>query len=202
MWLAVARGVQVRPRRRRVDCANEGGATVYVQALQRRAHARRIIDCKRLNVVIRYMKRHKCGLKSIILQHPLKLVALIDAAFKAQPEEATGLAFRGLAATLCEHRGDWTHFHGENKKAHFIAFIVTRQRRVVRSTFSAELNGCVNSIEQMFLLQCILHQIYRGTPQSPERMIDMLENGQDVPAIGYLCGRQGSVLCDCRIGCL
>ena len=31
---------------------------VYVQALQRRAHAPRIEDCKRLNVVIRYMERH------------------------------------------------------------------------------------------------------------------------------------------------
>lgn len=38
---------------------------VYVQALQRRAHAPRMKDCKRLNIVIRHMKRHRCCLKSI-----------------------------------------------------------------------------------------------------------------------------------------
>ena len=151
---------------------------VYVQALQRRAHAPRITDCKRLNTVIRYMKRHKCGLKSVTLQRPLKLVAFIDAAFKAQPEEATGLALRGLAATLCEDPGEGKQLHGDNKKANLVDFIVRRQRRVVRFTFSAELNGLVDSIEQMLLLQCTLHQIYCGTTQSPERMIDLLESGK------------------------
>ena len=78
---------------------------VYVQALQRRARAPRIKYCKRLNVAMRYMKRHKCGLKSIALQHPLRFVAFTDAAFKAQPEESIGLAFRGRSAVLSEDRG-------------------------------------------------------------------------------------------------
>ena len=56
---------------------------VYVQSLQRRAHAFRIKDCKKLNLVIRYMKRHKRGLKPVALQHPLKLPGFTDAAFKA-----------------------------------------------------------------------------------------------------------------------
>ena len=129
-------------------------------------------------MVIRYMKRHKCGLKSVTLQRPLKLVAFIDAAFKAQPEKATGLALRGLAATLCEDRGDGKQLHDDNKKADLVDFIVRRQRRVVRSTFSAELNGLVDSIEQMLLLQCTLHQIYCNTTQSPERMMDLLERGE------------------------
>ena len=149
---------------------------VYVQALQRRARAPRIIDCNRLDVVIRYMKRHKCGLKSITLKHPLKLVAFTNAAFKAQPEDATGLALRGLAATLCEDQGAGEQPHSDNLKANLVDFNVRRQRRVVRSTFSAELNGFVDSIEQMLLLQCTLHQICCGTAQSPERMIDLLEN--------------------------
>ena len=38
---------------------------VYVQAFQRRVHAPRVADCKRLNLVIRYMKEHKCGFKSV-----------------------------------------------------------------------------------------------------------------------------------------
>ena len=75
----------------------------------------------------------------------------------AQLEEASGLAPRGLAATLCEDTGAYDEPHGKNKIANLVDFTVRRQRRVVRSTFSAELNGLVDSIEQMLLLQCTLH---------------------------------------------
>ena len=136
-----------------------------------------------MNVVMRYMKRHNCGLKSITLQHPLKLVASMDAAFKAQPGEATGLVPRGLAATLCEDRGEGKQPHGDNRKANFVDFSVRRQRCVVRSTFSVELNGLVDSIEQMLLLQCILHRIYCGTARSQERMTDLLEKGKMYPPL-------------------
>ena len=53
-------------------------------------------------LIVRHTKRHKCGLKSVCLRHPLKLVGFADAAFKAQPDEPIGLALRGLAATLQE----------------------------------------------------------------------------------------------------
>ena len=55
---------------------------------------------------MRYMALHKCGLKGVILQHPLKLVASIEAASKAQAEESSGLGLRGLADTLCKDRGE------------------------------------------------------------------------------------------------
>ena len=42
---------------------------VYVHALRRRAHAPRISDCKRLNIVIEYVERHKCGFNSAEIQH-------------------------------------------------------------------------------------------------------------------------------------
>ena len=64
-----------------------------------------------------------------------------------------------------------------------VDFTVRRQRRVVRSTFSAELNGLVDSVEQMMLLQVTLHQIYCGTTQTPEDMVDMLENGGLYPPL-------------------
>ena len=130
---------------------------VYVQALQRRAHAPRIKDCKRFGIVIRHMKRHKCGIRSIALNHPVKLGVSTDAAFKAQPEEPPGLAFRGLAATLCEDEGDATKPHASGAKVNFVDFMVRRQRGVVRSTFSAEFNGLVDSAEQVLRLQCTLH---------------------------------------------
>lgn len=82
-------------------CYRGAELAVYVQTLQGRAHTPCISDCKKLNVVIKYMKRRKCGLNSVELQHPLKLVAFIDVAFKTQFREPIGLAFRGLAAILC-----------------------------------------------------------------------------------------------------
>ena len=130
------------------------------------------------------MKRHKYGLKSIGLQHPLKLVAFTDAAFKAQPEESTRLALRGLAAVLEEDDGS-SKPSGENDLANLVDFTVRRQRRVVRSTFGAELNGLVDSVEQMLMLQCTLHQIDCGTSQPPEHMIDLLECGKLYPPADF-----------------
>ena len=155
---------------------------VYVQALQGRAHASRIIDCKILNLVIRYMKRHKCGFKSVHLRHPLKLVGFTDAGFKAQPDEPTCIALRGLAATLQEDAATNDQPHSVGGLANLVDFTVRRQRRVVRSTFSAELNWLVDSVEHLFLLQLTLHQIYCGAHQSPEDMIDLLEHGGLYPA--------------------
>ena len=40
---------------------------------------------------------------------------------------------------------------GANKVANLLDFTVRRQRRVVRSTFAAELNGLVDSVEQLVL---------------------------------------------------
>ena len=50
--------------------------------------------------------------------------------------------------------------HSISGLANLVDFIVRRQRRVVRSAFGAELNGPVDSVEQFFLLQITLHQIY------------------------------------------
>ena len=122
-----------------------------MQAFQRRARASRIKDCKRLIIVIRYVERIKCGFKSIILQYPLKFVAFTDVAFKAQFEEPIGLASRGLATVLCEDR-DGDECSENNDKVNFIDFAVGRRRRVVRSIFSAEFNGLVDSIERMLVL--------------------------------------------------
>ena len=40
---------------------------VYAQVLQRRVHAPEVTNCKRLNFVIRYMKKHKCGSDQVVL---------------------------------------------------------------------------------------------------------------------------------------
>ena len=117
------------------------------------------------------MERHKYGFKSIQARHPLKFTAPIDAAVKAQPEESTGLALRGLVACLMEDT-DNSKPCSASGVANLVDFTIRRQRRLVRSTFSAELNGLVDSIEQMMLLHVALHQFYCGTGQKPEEMVD------------------------------
>ena len=105
--------------------------------------------------MIRHMKKHKCGLKSVRLKHPLKLVGFMDVAFKAQPGEPIGLALRGLVATLQEDSFGNDQPHSVGGLVNLVDFIVRRQRRVMRSTFSAELNGLVYSVEQLLLLHFV-----------------------------------------------
>ena len=63
-----------------------------------------------------------------------------------------------------------------NGGADFADFTMRRQQRVLKSTFSAEPDGSLDRIEQMLLLQAIVHQIYCGTSQSPVDMVDLFEN--------------------------
>ena len=84
---------------------------------------------------------------------------------------------------LCEDRECGVKPHGANGKADLIEFTIRRRRRVIRSMPNAELKGLVDSIQQMLLLQCTLHQIYCGTAQTRERMIDLLEGGLMYPPL-------------------
>ena len=101
-----------------------------------------IKGCKGANLVIRYLRRHKVGLRTVQIPHPLRFVGFTDAAFKALVDEPTGLALRGLAAIVMEDDlpGKPQAVSG---RANLLDFTVRRQRRVVRSTFSAELNGLI-----------------------------------------------------------
>ena len=119
---------------------------MYIQALQRRGTAPRVKDAKRCNLVIRYLRRHKSGLRAVRLSHPMRLVGFTDAAFKALVDEPSGLALRGLAAVQMSDTG-LSKPHSSNGRGNLLDYAVRRQRRVVRSTFSAELNGLVDSVE-------------------------------------------------------
>ena len=97
-------------------------------------------------------------------------------------DEPTGLALRGLAAT-CMEDTDQSRPQAANSVANLLDFTVRRQRRVVRSTFSAALTGLVDSIEQMLLLQATLHQVFCGTDQSAQDLVDLLECGKLYPPV-------------------
>ena len=117
------------------------------------------------------------------MKRPLMLIAFTNAAFKAQPLEATGLAPRGLAATLCEDKEARKQLHADNLQIDLIDFIKRRQKRVVRSTFNAEFASIVVNVEHILLLQRTLHQTYCGAAQSTERMIHPLETGLLYPQL-------------------
>ena len=77
---------------------------VYVQALQRRGSAPRTVDRTRINLVLRYMQRHLVGVMYRKIKPLLKLLGDSDSAFRAQEEECSRLALRGLAVLLMDDK--------------------------------------------------------------------------------------------------
>ena len=154
---------------------------VYVQALQRRGAKPRVVDCRRINLVVRYLKRHATGIFYPKLAQPWRLVGISDSAFRAQEDESTGLALRGLTVLLSTD--DTNNPTSPNGLINLIDFIVRRLRRVVRSTFSAELNALIDAIETLILTQLAMHQVIHGTNETADELLQALEDGQLDPPI-------------------
>ena len=155
---------------------------VYIQSLQRHAHAPRIKDLKRLNVVARFIRRKRVGLWYANVRGPVKLMCFSDAAFKALVEESSGLALRGCSVLLVQddQEGKPGSLSGS---CHLVDYTCRRQRRVVRSTFSAELNGAVDSIEGVMLVQMGYHQLLNGTSEDATALAKALDAGKLTPPI-------------------
>ena len=160
----------------RVDLA------VFVQALQRRAHAPRVCDLKRLNTVVRYAKRRPLSI--FYAKMPSKTVyhlcCITDAAFKAQPEDGSGLALKGCCILLRPSEDGALSSSGVS---HLIEYQCRRQRRVVRSTFSAELNSLLDGLESAMTIQIIFHELEFGCSTMPGSLARMQEEGQLVPPL-------------------
>ena len=87
------------------------------------------------------------------MQEPRRLVAFSDSAFKAQEEEASGLALRGVAVLLTTSRPlSPTSDHGS---CQVVDYLTRKLKRVVRSTFAAEYNALLDSIGHLLLLQLV-----------------------------------------------
>ena len=119
---------------------------------------------------------------------PYRLVGFTDAAFKAQEDESSGLAIRGLAVILCTD--SLTSPTSPSGDVNLVEFLVRRIRRVVRSTFAAELNSLLDSIETVILVQLALHQIFCGTDESPDELLQHLESGSLYPPIEFVIDAQ------------
>ena len=125
---------------------------------------------------MRYLKRYRTGIQYRKAAKPVRLVACSDAAFKAQVGESSALACRGLAVVLCTDQA--TEPTSPNDSVNLVEFLVRRQKRVVRSTFGGELNALLDAAENVLLMQLALHEIFHGTDETQEVLMDRLECGE------------------------
>ena len=72
---------------------------IYIQSLQRYLAKPRCADCRRMNVVLKYLKATKVGIRYVPPDNgkPFKIAVISDAAFKAIPDDPAGLAIRDTA---------------------------------------------------------------------------------------------------------
>ena len=92
-------------------------------------------------------------------------------------EDSSGLSLRGLATVLLQDEL-LNRSQRKDGNANLVDFIIHKERRVVRSTFSADLNGLVDSMESLLLIQVILYQVHCGTTESPHQLVDKFETGR------------------------
>ena len=147
---------------------------VFVVALQRMAAKATILHIKRLNVIVRYMKRNPRRLVYERLDSEVCLLGQGDSAFKK--EEETGHALKGGVFMLIEKK----YREGHRAKCHLLEFVSARERHVTRSTFGAELFSACDVVDMCMLLSCLLHQVDSGsmTPAAARRCRE--ENGWDI----------------------
>ena len=128
---------------------------IYVQALQRAAQSPTVGHLQRLNCVVKWVRRKPAYLHYRQLSGPIKVAVISDAAFRR--EDKTGLAMRGCIIALAE-----THASHPGGHIQIIDFYSRRQRRVVRSTFGAELNALVDGFETGKLLAFTMAELLQA----------------------------------------
>ena len=128
---------------------------IFVGALQRVAKTPKYKDMKRLNTVLRFMKKHPMETTFKRLTGPLKIIAVSDSAFKRQDESP--LACRGSMTLLCSSNANELGGH-----VHILDYECKKQKRVTRSTYGAELHGLADSMEGTRVIACALTELYEG----------------------------------------
>ena len=146
---------------------------VYVCALQRAATKPRVEHAVRLNRVVKWCKRKKAQLTYRKLSTPTRIVGISDSAFRK--EDAKGLAMRGAVIALVERFDE--HPGGA---CHILDFYARKQRRVTRSTYSAELNAASDAYEFSKLIALTVAEVIKPYPSISSLMC--LEETGSFPA--------------------
>ena len=135
---------------------------IYIASLQRKLQKPRKKDIKAANVVLGYARREPCGIRYKKIAGPLRVSLASDAAFRAIDIATSGLAMRGYIIVI--QSADES---GPGGKCCVVDFGARKQKRVCRSTFSAELNALSDAIEHGKMVQLILHQVQVGMLKKP-----------------------------------
>jgi hypothetical protein len=105
-----------------------------------------------------------------------------DAAFKK--EEESGHCMRGAIYLRCP--GTTVAHFTNSTDCHIIEFVARQQRRVVRSTFTAELLGACDTLDKGTILAQMMHECVTGDIR-PKSAVELTERGgYSVPYVLYL----------------
>ena len=126
---------------------------IYTQALQRAAQKPTIANLLRLNTVVRWVRRNPSFLHFQKLIGPVKIMVISDAAFRRV--DISSLAMKGAIVALCEN-----HEKHPGGRLQIIEYSSRRQRRIVRSTFGAELNSLGDNLEFGKLLAYTMAELH------------------------------------------
>jgi hypothetical protein len=127
---------------------------IFVVALQRVATKATTGHVLKVNQLVKYVRRQRQDIFFPKLTLPLKVLCISDAAFRR--ESSAGLSMRGALVCIAEDRGGQVL----GGRMHVIEWYARKQRRIVRSTFSAELNAAADAYETARLICFSLSALY------------------------------------------
>ena len=139
---------------------------IYVCALQRQNKCPKVEHCLRLNKVVKWCKRKKFSIVYKQLESPCKVLSVSDSAFRKEDKGA--LAMRGALIGISESHE--THPGG---RLHLIEYFARKQRRITRSTYSAELNAASDAYDFAKLVALTMTEILHYQPDA--RALQRLE---------------------------
>ena len=143
---------------------------VYVCALQRAAKSPKAEHALRLNKVVKWAKRKPQQILYKRMRVPTRVMVISDSAFRK--EDTKGLAMRGALIGINELQ--------EFSPAgvfHLLEFFARKQRRVTRSTYSAELNAASDAFEFGKLIALTVSEIIKPYP-SISSLMALEERGE------------------------
>jgi alkylated DNA repair dioxygenase AlkB len=129
---------------------------VYVCALQRYSQTPQVRHAVALNRLLKYILRTPFRCYYRRLQGPLRLIVISDSAFRK--EDKDGLAMRGCIVALTE-----LHDGQPGGKMQVLEHYSRKQKRVCRSTFSAELNALVDALESGKVVMFMITELMVGS---------------------------------------
>jgi hypothetical protein len=145
---------------------------VYVGSLQRAAKCPKVEHGVRLNKVLKWIRRKPAALTYKHMVGPCRVVGISDSAFRKECN--AGLAMRGAIIAISSDNALTL-----TGTLHVVEFYSRRQRRVTRSTYSAELNALSDAYEFAKLVALTLAEIVRPCPYA--KLLTTMEEIGNLP---------------------